>query len=113
DGVRVDAASGMPHLQALAANGSSGTAVAELPSLSNPGRAVLSTGAMPEVHGVTNNGRYSPVPVDSIFSLAKKQGIPVTVYGSYFWKRAFGDSIEASRVHSFEKELGPSPDAER
>ncbi len=113
DGVRVDAASGMPHLQALAANGSSGTAVAELPSLSNPGRAVLSTGAMPEVHGVTNNGRYSPVPVDSIFSLAKKQGIPVTVYGSYFWQRAFGDSLDPARVHPFEKELGPSPDADR
>lgn len=113
DGVRVDAAAGMPNLQALAAKGSSGVATTELPSLSNPGRATLSTGAMPEVHGVTNNGRYSPPPVDSIFSLAKKQGLPVTVYGSYFWKSAFGDSMETSRIHSFEKELGPSRDADR
>lgn len=113
DGVRVDAAAGMPNLQALAAKGSSGVATAELPTLSNPGRATLSTGASPEVHGVTNNARFSPPPVDSIFSLAKKQGLPVTIYGSYYWRRAFGDSLEASRLHSFEKELGPSPDADR
>jgi hypothetical protein len=113
DGVRVDAAAGMPHLQALAAKGSSGVAIAELPSLSNPSRATLSTGAKPEVHGVTNNARYSPPPVDSIFSLAKKQSIPVTVHGSYFWQRAFGDSLDPARVHLFEKELGPSPDADR
>lgn len=112
DGVRVDAAEGMPNLQSLAEKGSSGVATTELPSLSNPGRATLSTGAMPEVHGVTNNGRYEPPPVDSIFSLAKKQGLPITVYGSYFWKRAFGDSVEPSRIHSFEKERGPSHDAE-
>lgn len=113
DGVRVDAAAGMPNLQSLAAKGSSGVAITGLPSLSNPGRATLSTGASPEVHGVTNNSRFSPPPVDSLFSLAKKQGLLVTVYGSYFWKRAFGDSIEASRLHSFDKELGPSPDAQR
>lgn len=113
DGVRVDAAAGMPSLQALAGEGSAGVATAELPTLSNPGRATLSTGASPEVHGVTNNALFSPPPVDSIFSLAKKQGLPVTVYGSYFWRRAFGDSLEARSVHSFEKELGPSPDADR
>lgn len=113
DGVRVDAAVKMPTLEALRSKGSSGVATAEMPSLSNPARATLSTGASPEVHGVTNNARFRPVPVDSIFSLAKKQGLPVTVYGSYFWQRAFGDSLEPSRVHSFEKELGPSPDADR
>lgn len=113
DGVRVDAAAGMPQLQALASRGSSGVASAELPSLSNPGRATLSTGAMPEVHGVTNNGRYSPPPIDSIFSLAKQRHLPVTIYGSYFWQRAFGDSLEASRIHSFEKELGPAPNADQ
>jgi hypothetical protein len=113
DGVRVDAAARMPHLQELAAKGSSGVAITELPSLSNPGRAALSTGAMPEVNGVTNNGRYSPVPVDSIFSLAKKQGIPITINGSHFWQRAFGDSLDPARVHAFEKELGSSHDADR
>jgi hypothetical protein len=113
DGVRVDAAAGMPNLQALASTGSSGVAMAELPSLSNPGRATLSTGAMPEVHGVTNNSRYGPPPIDSIFSLAKKQGLPVTVYGSNFWQRAFGDSLDAARVYSFDKELGTEPNADQ
>jgi hypothetical protein len=103
----------MPHLESLRSRGSSGVAIAELPSLSNPARATLATGAMAEVHGVTNNGRYSPPPIDSIFSLAKKRNLPVTIYGSYFWQRAFGDSLEASRIHSFEKELGPAPNADQ
>ncbi len=113
DGIRVDAAADMPELQALAERGSSGVAITELPSLSNPGRATLSTGAGPEVHGVTNNSRFSPPPVDSIFSIAQEQGLPVAVYGSYFWGRAFGDYLSDERVFSFDKELGPSPDVDR
>lgn len=113
DGVRVDAAERMPHLQALAARGSSGVATTELPSLSNPGRATLSTGASPEVHGVTNNSRFSPPPVDSLFSLAHEHSLPVAIYGSYFWERAFGEHVSADRVFSFDKELGPSPDTAR
>ena len=113
DGIRVDAAANMPQLQALAERGSSGTATTELPSLSNPGRATLSTGAGPEVHGVTNNSRFSPPPVDSVFSIAQEQNVPVAVYGSYFWKRAFGDYIDDERVFSFDKELGPSPNVDR
>ena len=107
-----DAAARMPNLQALASQGASGTAVTELPSLSNPGRATLSTGAPPEVHGVTNNSRFSPPPVDSIISLAHERGVPVTVYGSYFWRSAFGDYLEQDRLHSFNKRLGSSPGSE-
>ncbi len=113
DGVRVDASRGMPHLQKLAARGSSGIVRVGMPSLSNPGRATTATGAWPEVHGVTNNGRYRPPPMDSIFSLAKRQGIPRTVYGSDFWTRAFGEHLDAESAFTFDKDLhaseGPEP----
>ena len=107
DGVREDAARRMPTLQSLAARGSSGVAVVALPSLSNPGRATLVTGALPEVHGVTNNGGYAPPAVDSVFSLAHEAGVPIAVFGGGFWPRAFGPYL-GGQVRSFEKELGPS-----
>ncbi|MDA1312205.1 MAG: alkaline phosphatase family protein [Acidobacteria bacterium] len=94
DGVRLDASSRMRELQALAQRGSSGTVQAALPSLSNPNRAVLVTGAWPEVNGVTNNGRYEPPPVDSLFSLAASTGMPLAAAGSSLWGRAFGEYLE-------------------
>ena len=111
DGVGVEASRRMPTLQSLAERGSSGIALVTLPSLSNPGRATLATGALPEAHGVTNNGRFRPPPVDSIFSLAQKAGVPAAVFGGGFWPRAFGDYL-GDKVHVFRKELGPSPDAD-
>ena len=113
DGVRVDASRKMPNLQKLAARGSSGIVRVGMPSLSNPGRATMATGAWPEVHGVTNNGRYRPPMLDSIFSLAKRQGVPVAVYGSNLWVRAFGEYLDSQAVFTFDKDLhvgeGPEP----
>jgi hypothetical protein len=94
DGVRLDASGRMCELQALARRGSSGVVQAALPSLSNTNRAVLATGAWPEVNGVTNNGRYQPPPVDSLFSLAAAAGMPRAAAGSSFWGRAFGEYLE-------------------
>jgi hypothetical protein len=93
DGVRVDASGQMSELRALAQQGSSGVAQAAVPSLSNTNRAVLVSGAWPEVNGVTNNGRYHPPPVDSLFSLAAHAGMPRAVSGSSFWDRAFGEYL--------------------
>ena len=104
DGLRVDRAAELEHLQRLAARGSPGTLRVGLPSLSNPARATMVTGAWPEVSGVTNNGRFGPPPVQSIFSLAKRRGLSVSVFGSIFWKRAFGD-ILGGGYRRFEKEL--------
>ncbi len=67
-----------------------------LPSLSNPNRAVLATGAWPEINGVTNNGSYRPPPVDSVFSLADAAGLSAAVAGSSLWKRAFGRYLQGN-----------------
>ena len=100
DGIRVDVSRQMPFLQELARSGAAGTGRAGMPSLSNPARAAMATGAGAEVHGVTNNGQYEPPPVDSIFSLAKAGGLPIAAAGSSFWMKAFGAHVgEATLVH--------------
>ena len=96
DGIRLDVSRDMRSLQDLARRGSSGTSRSVLPSLSNPNRAVLVTGAWPEVNGVTNNGRFRPPPVDSLFSLAADANLPRAAAGSTFWGRAFGDYLEGN-----------------
>ena len=60
----------------------------------------MATGAWAEVHGVTNNSRYEPPAVDSIFSLARAAGLPSAAAGSSFWVKAFGAHLgEAVSVH--------------
>ena len=111
DGIRADAAETMPFLQKLARRGSSGIVRTGAPSLSNPSRAVMVTGAWQEVHGVTNNSRFEPPPVDSLFSLAKKAGVSTAVAGSYFWGDAFGAHLDPGRTRFQRKRLhlGASP----
>ncbi len=94
DGIRADVVQEMEFLKQAAEHGASWTLETVQPSLSNPARAVLSTGTWPELSGVTNNGKYSPPPVDSIFSLARRAGIPTVAAGSSFWRRAFGNHID-------------------
>ena len=110
DGIRLDVVEEMEFLNATSDDGASWTLRTVQPSLSNPARAVLATGAWPEINGVTNNGKYSPPAVDSIFSLARSVGIPTVAAGSSFWKRAFGahlDELFTSRA----KKLRPGASA--
>ncbi len=95
DGMRVDRAAELPAMQSLASRGASGVLEVVLPSLSNPGRAAMVTGAPPEVSGVTNNSTFAPPPVQSIFSIAKKQGMDSALVGSRFWDTAFPGGIDS------------------
>ena len=105
DGIRRDVAEDhMPRFLSLAKRGNHRTAKTVLPSLSNPARATFVTGAGPDVHGVTNNGKYGPPEAQSLFSLAKERGMPVAVYGSAFWDRAFGQYLADGDTVEFEKE---------
>lgn len=111
DGLRNDRAAELEHLQRLSRRGSSGSLRVGMPSLSNPSRATMVTGAWPEVSGVTNNSRFSPPPIQSLFSLAKQRQLSLAVFGSKFWERAFGDFFSGGGYAHFEKELhaGHSP----
>lgn len=103
DGVRADAVGAMPAWQALADRGAAGLVEAPQPSLSNPARATMTTGARPEVHGVTHNGFERPPATQSLFSEAHRIGTPAAAYGSDFWTRAYGSYLDPVRL--FEKEL--------
>lgn len=109
DGIRLDALESMPFLQQLANSSASGVVRTGAPSLSNPARAVMVTGAWQEIHGVTNNSRFEPPPVDSLFSLAQHAGVPVAVAGSHFWERAFVEHLDLERTRAHRK--GPHFDA--
>ena len=96
DGLRVDRAASLPAFNSIAERGASGTMRVTMPSLSNPARAAIVTGAWPEVSGVTNNSDFAPPPIQSLFSVARESGLNVSVYGWGFWARAFGDHIGES-----------------
>ena len=87
---------------ALAKCGASGSLRVALPSLSNPARAALVTGAWPEVSGVTNNSSFEAPPIQSLFSLARQEGIETAVVGTRFWPRAFGEQIDV--FHAFARQ---------
>ena len=99
DGLRTDRVAELPAMRSLAGRGASGTIRVVLPSLSNPARAALVTGAWPEVSGVTNNSAFEPPPIQSLFSLARQRGIESAVIGTGFWLRGFGEQIDA--IHAF------------
>ena len=97
DGLRVDRSKELPSFGSVAARGSSGVLEVPVPSLSNPARAAMVTGAVPEVSGVTNNSVFEPPPVQSLFGLASESGVDSAVFGSRFWPRAFPDQIGSYR----------------
>lgn len=93
DGLRVDTAIDLPVFGDLSEQGTSGTLRTTVPSLSNPARAAILTGAWAEVSGVTNNSSFEPVPIQSLFSLVRQQGMESMAYGTRFWPRAFGPDL--------------------
>ncbi len=109
DGLRLDTSRQLNFLNQLRARGVDGIALTGQPSLSNPGRAVMATGAGAHVHGITSNFATQPVTVDSVFSLARAAGLRAAVAGSPFWYRGFaphiGDFLRASEEPHF-----PTPD---
>ncbi len=112
DGLRLDRSRQLPALNQLRQKGADGIGVTGQPSLSNPGRAVMATGASSEVHGITTNFATQTVEVDSVFSLARAAGLKTAIAGIPFWYRAFGHHADQHLRTS--KEPQPSdPDSLR
>ncbi len=89
DGLRLDTSRRLPFLNELRRRGAGGVVLAGEPSLSNPGRAALATGAWADIHGITSNFAVRRVGVDSVFSLAHTAGLKTATAGSRFWYRTF------------------------
>ncbi|MGH2683724.1 MAG: alkaline phosphatase family protein [Actinomycetota bacterium] len=93
DGLRADVARTLPTFQQVAEDGSFLTGRTSQPSLSLPGWTLLTTGAPPEISGVTTNWYEGPVRVDSLFTSGERAGITTSIAGHSAWEQLYGDVI--------------------
>ncbi len=99
DGLRQDtAATAMPTLQRLAAQGARYIVRTGEPSLSYPGWTVIGSGAWQGLSGVTTNWFKGPVPVDSIFREARAAGARPVGTGTSGWLALFGPWFDRFEV---------------
>jgi len=94
DALRADTAQNaniMPTLNQLRLQGASATSHSRPPSYSEPGYAVLLTGAWPDLSdGPAVNVDYENIPVftqDNLFSAAKRAGLKTAVSGYYWFEK--------------------------
>lgn len=94
DALRADTAQNadvMPNLNRLRLQGASATSHSRPPSYSEPGYAVLLTGAWPDLSdGPAVNVDYENIPVftqDNLFSAAKRAGLKTAVSGYYWFEK--------------------------
>lgn len=97
DGLGLEPARDLPVLSALGEEGSFLVARTSQPSLSLPGWTYLTSGAPPEISGVTTNWYEGRVGVDSILDEAKAEDLTTAVVGSRGWRQLYGDVIDTSR----------------
>jgi hypothetical protein len=93
DGLRADVARTLPTFQRVAQDGSFLTARTSQPSLSLPGWTLLTSGAPPEISGVTTNWYEGPVRVDSLFTSGERAGITTSIVGHAAWEQLYGDVV--------------------
>ena len=93
DGLREDVAHTLPTFQAVAEDGSWLTAQTSQPSLSLPGWTLLTSGAPPEMSGVTTNWYDGPVRVDSLFTSARRAGVTTSIVGHSAWQQLYGQVV--------------------
>jgi hypothetical protein len=82
DGLSHEASLRMPFLNTLRQKGADYLCTVGLPSLSNPGRAALFSGARQEVHGQMTNFDVRPLLVDTLFSEARRSGRKTGLVGT-------------------------------
>jgi 2,3-bisphosphoglycerate-independent phosphoglycerate mutase len=75
DGLGLEASREMPFLNGLRARGADFDCHIGLPSLSLPGRAVMTTGAWQEIHGQATNMNPRRLKVGHLFESARRRGL--------------------------------------
>lgn len=114
DGLRADLAGEMKNIGSLARrpDASYHAARTEVPSLSEPGWTAIMTGAGPLISGVrTNAYSGSPVPVESLFQSARREGIKTAVAGAANeWGELFRDQADEVYLSPFPTKKGAAGD---
>ena len=93
DGLRDDVAHTLPAFREVGDEGSFLTAQTGQPSLSLPGWTFLTTGAPPEISGVTTNSFTGHELVDSIFREARDAGLSTDIVGTSDWRMLYRDLV--------------------
>jgi hypothetical protein len=98
DGLRVDAFDRMNYVSSLKSEAAFYVLRTGQPSLTLPSSAVIATGAWQDVTGVTTNWFEGPPRQDSLFSLAKDNGLTAAIAGEEAWGELFGS--QAARAYT-------------
>lgn len=99
DALRIDTSQTLDTMNALRSGFAGNPAGADLtartgqPSLSDPAAAVIPTGSVQEIHGVTTNWYEGLIKVDNLFTAARRSGKTTMVIAGKGWTDLYGDSI--------------------
>jgi type I phosphodiesterase/nucleotide pyrophosphatase len=94
DGLRYDQSREMNFLNELRSRGTEIVCRVGLPSLSLPGRAVMMSGAWQEIHGQLSNFNAHPLPIETIFQLAKKRGLKTALEAGNNAQKLFSPFVD-------------------
>ncbi len=97
DSLRKDATRHMRSWHHLEEQGSSWDLQAALPSQNLPAWATLMTGTDPHVHGTATGFHTRPLPVDDMFSAAKRSQYTTVFAGNRDWEILFGGGVDRGR----------------
>jgi hypothetical protein len=90
DGLRDDVSRKMPTLEQLRSHGFSSVVHTGDPALSFPNWTTLFSGAPQRISGVTTNWFEGRVPVETLFDVAARDGVPTVVVGSEDFETLYG-----------------------
>ncbi len=107
DGLALRGSRGLPFLDELRARGADYDCRIGEPSLSLPGRAVMLSGAWPEVNGQPTNYDPRPLRVGHAFTVARRQGLVTALAAGAGGLRLFASAITHPVVYAKEPETGP------
>ena len=99
DGLAYHASRSMPFLNELRRQGADADCRAGLPSLSLPGRAVLMSGAWPEIHGQATNFNPKPLRVENLFQTARRKRLRTALGAGPGAQMLFGPWIDERVVY--------------
>jgi hypothetical protein len=90
DGLREDVSRAMPALEQLRRHGFDAVVRSADPALSFPNWTAIFSGAPQRISGVTTNWFEGRVPVETLFDVAARDGVPSVVVGSKDFEALYG-----------------------
>ncbi|MFO8059904.1 MAG: alkaline phosphatase family protein [Bacillota bacterium] len=113
DSLTDEAAASMKSWQHLQREGSTWNLTGAVPSQNLPAWATLVTGTDPDIHGTATGLHTRPMPVDDLFSAARRSGCTPVFAGHRDWEILFGTSVDRARYQFLPPTEDPGPDPDR